>query len=67
MVSVVLEKPCTKCRETQLLECFPKQPAGKYGRMSICKKCVLARQKARRLANPSPWFARALEQHQLTE
>ena len=41
-----MEKTCTKCGETKLLEEYHKQKAGKYGRCAKCKVCVKAYHKA---------------------
>ena len=37
-----MEKKCTKCGETKLLEEYHNKKTGKYGRASRCKVCVKA-------------------------
>ena len=36
---VLLDKTCTKCKETKPLEKFEKSKTGKFGRGSWCKSC----------------------------
>jgi hypothetical protein len=41
-----MEKTCTKCGETKLLEEYHKKKTGKYGRKAQCKECVSEKMKA---------------------
>jgi hypothetical protein len=47
------QKRCTKCLERKSIECFFKQPHGKYGVTSRCMPCVAAYRRERRyMATP---------------
>lgn len=45
-------KTCTKCRAEKALDCFSKQPRGKFGVESICKPCTSERGKQWHKQNP---------------
>lgn len=62
------EKACTKCGETKPLTEFFRQKRGKFGRRSMCKACVSARDNAnnrernrRRYQNDPEYRDRAME------
>jgi hypothetical protein len=42
----MLNKKCTKCKETKQLDEFHRSPTGRHGRRPDCKYCVKARQQA---------------------
>lgn len=52
-----MEKTCSVCGISKVLDDFHNQPKGRLGRMANCKVCHDARNKAWREANPEKWKA----------
>ena len=57
-----MEKKCTKCGETKLLEEYHNKKTGKYGRASRCKECMNAYKKAYRESEAGKEKRKAYEQ-----
>jgi len=39
VAAIPTSRSCTRCKEEKPLEQFSKQPGGKFGKLSVCKKC----------------------------